>query len=53
LFLAWIRQLPDLLLQKEISYDILMAFSCLGKQGNKVFLRHLEAKANAIIGKCG
>jgi hypothetical protein len=51
IFLDWIRNLPELLLQNEVSYHILMAFSCLGKQSNKVFLKSLESKATDVVGE--
>jgi hypothetical protein len=51
IFLDWIRNLPELLVQNEVSYHILMAFSCLGKQSNKVFLKSLESKATDVVGE--
>jgi ribosome biogenesis protein Tsr3 len=51
IFLDWIRNLPELLVQNEVSYHILMAFSCLGKQSNKVFLQSLESKATDVVGE--
>lgn len=51
-FSNWLPTLPTLLCQPYVSPHILKTFAHLVRQKNPIFVKHLEANRDAIIGKC-
>lgn len=52
IFSNWLPTLPKLLCQPFVSSHVLKTFSHLARQQNPIFMKHLEANQQAIIGKC-
>lgn len=51
IFSNWLQTLPNLLCLPFVSPHVLKTFSHLARQKNSIFMKHLEANQDSIIGK--
>lgn len=49
IFTIWIRNLPNMLLNTEISYHTLQTFTTLAKYNNRIFLESLRNKSQDVL----